>query len=325
MRISTCHTTRYLVTAFAVIALVPVVAFAADGPVGEWNVLVNANGQESPSTLTIVEEGGRYSGTAASDQGVTELSEISYEDGTLSFTIELPEAGISIAFAGTIDGDSLQGRFEIPDMGVELPATGARKGGTSAIVGTWKLMVESQLGNNPRELVVHPDMSGTYGGGSFAHFPISNVKIDGNNVQFDVTLSFQGQDLPCHGTLTLDGNSIGGELDYGMGASTIVGEKADNPIVGSWAMSGNSDIAGPIERTWVFNDDRTGKYTGDIGSFDIANVALKGNAVSFEVTLEAQGQQLPASFEGTLEGGVLSGDLDYGFGSVTMKGTKQAN
>lgn len=325
MRILAYRTMPYLATALAIIALLPAAAFAADGPVGEWNILVHAEDPPSPATLTIVEEDGKYSGTAVSDQGLTELSDISYEDGELSFKIWIEEAGMSIGFTGTIDGDSLEGNFEIPDMGVLLPTTGTRGGGTPAIVGTWKLMVESQLGNNPRDLVVNADKTGTYGGGDFDDFAISNLEIDGDMVQFDVTLSLQGQDFPSHVTLTLDANKIKGKLDYGFGESTIVGEKEVSSIVGTWAMAGESEIAGPIERTWVFNDDMTGKYSGDIGSFDISKVKVDGNVVTFDVTLEAQGQELHAKFRGTLEGGVLSGDLDYGFGTLSMKGEKEAS
>ncbi len=102
---------------------------------------------------------------------------------------------------------------------------------TPPIVGTWKLMVESQLGNNPRHLVVNADLTGTYGGGDFGTFAFKNIKIDGNMVQFDVTLSVQGQELPSHVTLTLDGNKLTGKLDFGQGEASIVGEKEVNTIV----------------------------------------------------------------------------------------------
>jgi len=90
-------------------------------------------------------------------------------------------------------------------------------------------------------------------------------------------------------------------------------------------MEGESEGTGHIERTWVFNDDMTGEYSGDIGSFAITNVKVDGNAVTFDVTLEVQDQELPSTFEGTLENGVLSGVLDYGQGTATMKGEKEAS
>lgn len=316
---------RYLAMALAIAALAPVAAFAADGPVGEWDLVLDVLGEETLATLTIAEKDGEYSGTTESDQGVAELSDIGYEDGELTFTIYIEEAGITVDFTGTIDGDSLEGKFEIPDQGFEMPASGTRGGAVVAIVGTWKLMVESQIGNNPRDLVINADMSGTYGGGDFDDFDISNLTIEGDVVEFDVTLSVQGQDLPSHVTLTLDGNKVKGVLDFGQGEASIVGEKVDNSIVGTWAMAGESDATGPIERTWVFNDDMTGKYTGDIGSFDITNVKVEGKVVTFDVTLEVQGQELPSKFRGTLEGGVLSGDLDFGAGTASMKGEKKAS
>ncbi len=325
MRTPAYRLTRYLTMALAIAILAPGAAFAADGPVGEWDVLIDNQGQETPGTIIIVEKDGEYSGTAESVQGIIELSDISFEGGELTFSADIPDADMTIGFVGTIDGNSLKGIFEIPDMGFEMAVSGTRGGAAVAIVGTWKLMVESQLGNNPRDLVVNADMSGTYGGGDFDDFDISNLTAKGKVVEFDVTLSVQGQDLPSHVTLTLEGNKVTGTLDFGQGEASIVGEKVDNSIVGEWAMAGESDATGPLERTWTFNDDMTGTYAGDIGSFDITNVKVDGNVVTFDVTLEVQGQSLPSSFKGTLEGGVLSGDLDFGAGTASMKGEKKSS
>ncbi len=106
-------------------------------------------------------------------------------------------------------------------------ATGKRAGAAEkpAIVGTWNLMVESQLGNNPRELVIKPDMTGTYGGGDFAAFPISNLKVEGDIVTMDVTLNVQDTELPSKITLKLAGDKVSGTLDYGQGEATIVGKR----------------------------------------------------------------------------------------------------
>ena len=118
-------TILYLIAAIATIGLISTASFAADGVAGEWNIVVDTQGEETPATLTIVEEDGNYSGTLGTDQGELELSEVSFDDSKLSFTVEIPEVGMS-AFMATIEGDSLDGKFEIPDTGMEMITTGTR-------------------------------------------------------------------------------------------------------------------------------------------------------------------------------------------------------
>lgn len=115
----------YLTAAIATIGLIYTASFAADGVAGEWNIVVDAQGEETPATLTIVEEDGNYSGTLGTDQGELELSGVSFDDSNLSFTVEIPEVGMS-AFMATIEDDSLDGKFEIPDTGMEMITTGTR-------------------------------------------------------------------------------------------------------------------------------------------------------------------------------------------------------
>ena len=308
----------------AILALMAIPVVAGASPVGEWDLTIDAQGQPTPVTMTITEEGGELAGLIDSDQGTAELSKVVYDAGALTFILEIVEMGMTMEFEGTINGDAIEGLLLMPDMGMEMATTGTRGGAAPAIVGAWKLMVESQLGNNPRDLVVNDDLSGTYGGGDFDAFDISNLSVEGDAVEFDVTLSVQGQDLPSHVSLTLNGDKVEGELDYGEGTAAIVGARAGGGgLVGTWSMAGESADTGAIERTWTFNDDNTGTYEGDIGSFAISNVVVEGNAVTFDVTLEVQGQELPSTFEGTLDGGVLAGDLNYGAGTATMSGEKK--
>jgi len=314
---------RFWITALVLLGALPAFADGHLAHVGVWNILVDANGVEAPGVLTITHEDGEFGGNSASDQGVVDVSDINFEDGALTFKLVIEEAGITVEFEGTITGNSIKGSYEIPDMGVSLPMTGTRAGSMSAIVGTWNLMVESQLGNNPRTLVINEDMTGTYGGGDFDDFAISNLEIEGNSIEFKVNLSVQGQELPSTVNLTLDGNKVKGTLDFVQGRAQIVGEKAAAAgIVGSWKLTVDSQL-GVNERDLVINDDMTGKYSGDIGSFDVTNVKVDGDAVSFDMTLELQGQSLPATFKGKIDGDSLTGELDVGVGVASVTGKRQ--
>ena len=100
----------------------------APNPVGEWNLKTDAQGQITNFTLTITKEGEVFKGKVASEQyGAQELTDLKYENGTLTYTrnLEIGGQGIAMAFKGKIEGDKLTGAYDL--MGVELPVTGSRK------------------------------------------------------------------------------------------------------------------------------------------------------------------------------------------------------
>ncbi len=97
-------------------------------PVGEWNLKTDAQGQITNFTLTITKVGEALKGKVASEQyGAQELTDLKYENGTLTYTrnLEIGGQGIAMAFKGKIEGDKLTGAYDL--MGVELPVTGSRK------------------------------------------------------------------------------------------------------------------------------------------------------------------------------------------------------
>jgi hypothetical protein len=97
-------------------------------PVGEWNLKTDAQGQVTNFTLTITKEGEAFKGKVASEQyGAQELTDLKYENGTLTYTrnLEIGGQGVAMAFKGKIEGDKLTGAYDL--MGVELPVTGSRK------------------------------------------------------------------------------------------------------------------------------------------------------------------------------------------------------
>ena len=96
-----------------------------------------------------------------------------------------------------------------------------------------------------------------------------------------------------------------------------------NPAVGTWNITVESAL-GTSESVLVINDDQTGNVTvADLGgTLDIQNVALDGQNLSFNVTFDAQGQELPAKFEGTVDGDTISGEFITDLGNGTVTGTR---
>ena len=95
-----------------------------------------------------------------------------------------------------------------------------------------------------------------------------------------------------------------------------------NPLVGTWSIE--IDAQGQtLLQTLTVADDLTGTITMEEAEnpFPITELMVEGNAVSFSVVFSIQGFEIAASFTGTIEGDVLTGeyDSDQGTGAVTGK------
>ncbi len=95
-----------------------------DGIVGAWHVLTEFRGQEMTSKITIAKgEDGSLSGTYLDSRGGTsELEELTFADGTLTFVRKAGQRSIRFEGKladGRIEGHHLMGRQRIPATGVK--------------------------------------------------------------------------------------------------------------------------------------------------------------------------------------------------------------
>ena len=102
----------------------------------------------------------------------------------------------------------------------------------------------------------------------------------------------------------------------GMLGAARLGAQATN-VTGEWAFNVQTDQGGGTP-TISFKQDGeklTGKYAGQLGNADLTGT-VKGNAIHFTFTIDAQGQQAPVTYDGTVEKNTMKGKLDIG-GMVT--------
>jgi len=84
-------------------------------------------------------------------------------------------------------------------------------------------------------------------------------------------------------------------------------------VTGDWALDVQTDQGGGTP-TITFKQDGeklTGKYVGQLGNADLTGT-VKGNAIKFTFTIDAQGQPAPVNYEGTVEKNTMKGKLDIG-------------
>ncbi len=286
---------------------------------GDWSMVMDFQGQDVPGTLTIMEaDGGGLAGKWTADGESTDLRDVKFEGGTLTFvrSVDYQGSEFDINYSGTIDGDSITGAFTTPAG--ELETNGSRGGGDApGLAGNWKLMVDSQLGNNERGLNVAKDMTAVYVAEE-EEFEVEDLEVDGDAVSFSVSLSLQGQDLTLEFDGKLDGDKLNGEfLMDGSSVAEITGTRAGGGgggiTPGVYALTVDSQI-GEFQHKLTVNDDGSMVYDSDGEETTPENVVVDGEDVTFDVSVSADGSAFDLSFEGTFKDGKLEGEylLDGG-------------
>jgi hypothetical protein len=190
--------------------------------VGTWQMKVKMGDRERESTIAIkVDNEGKLSGQWSSDRGTPlEITEVLYERGNLSFTMEgkREDREWKMSFKGTIDRetDTLTGTFT-SNRG-EIEAVGKRAG--TALIGTWILESTSERGTRKQRLRINPDMSALYGS-----VPVKKVNLEGDRVSFKIVMEFGDQTFEMGFEGKLADSKLTGELTSSRGSQKVTGTK----------------------------------------------------------------------------------------------------
>jgi hypothetical protein len=187
--------------------------------VGSWDMTIKAGEREYTGTLTITaDKEGNLSGTWKSPRGEGKVSDVKYQDRTLTYTRVIEREGnrMELAFEGTLGYTSLEGVYK--GDGWEAPATGTRVG--AALIGTWNLNIKSERGDRKQRLRVNSDMSALYGSTL-----IKKVNFDGDKVSFKYVRTFNDQDYETSFEGKIADSKLTGEVKTSRGTSKVTGAK----------------------------------------------------------------------------------------------------
>ncbi len=96
-----------------------------------------------------------------------------------------------------------------------------------------------------------------------------------------------------------------------------------NPLIGMWDVSIDTPV-GVMAATIDIKSDMTGTmFSDDLGAATLDNVMSVDNSVTFQTTIDAQGQMLTLDFTGTVAGDTLAGNFDTDFGAIAVTGVRQ--
>jgi hypothetical protein len=235
-------------------------AAVGNDPTGIWVWSRELEGQMNRSVLKLVNKNGALTGTYRRSGQTVPISNGKFEKDEISFDAEgtFNEQKIRAKFHGKLSENEINGDIDIviEDNSLPLPWRAKRGIDLEDVAGTWKLKLESANGNaiEPTlKLAVDKEtLKGTYTG-RFGEQPTRELKLEGNQLSWQVLADRDGRKFKGVYKAKLDGNSLKGDLEFDLGGNSgtleFTGErqqpKADaGKPVGSIAPTGGNKASG---------------------------------------------------------------------------------
>ncbi|HVR74991.1 MAG TPA: hypothetical protein VMT52_11690, partial [Planctomycetota bacterium] len=214
----------------------PVVMTRSASPAaGKWNVLSKApdGGREYPSTIEIVEEGGKLTGKSASQLGEFSLQALKMDGEKLTFELTLPIGGNDVTFVVTTEfegGNRLLGRWKVKDAEFTgewtaprekapaevaeptKPAEPAKPSADQGLAGKWYALTET-LSEGKTSFQLDLRIEGDQVSGKFtsknSKADIRHGKAHGSKLQLSFTITTEeGADVEVKMEAELDAHQI---------------------------------------------------------------------------------------------------------------------
>ena len=292
------------------------------GLYGDWQVKINYGGGQFDSILSFSRDReGKQTGSWISLMGLSELKDIKYEEGQLSFTWSRRNRDgetSTTSFKGTIKEEKLSGTLS-SDRG-EYKLEGKRSPRASRAVGSWAMTLKMGEREFTSTLIVKADKEGKLTGqwqGRRSKSEITDVQYERGNLSFKRKSTYQDRERESAFEGTVRGDTLSGVMKSERGEIKVEGKLIGAPVIGTWNLEVTSERGTRKQRLSV-NPDMSGLY----GAIPIKKVNLEDDKVSFKIVLEFGERKFEMSFEGKLEDSKLAGELTTSMGSQKVKGTK---
>ncbi|MHC4693797.1 MAG: SAM-dependent methyltransferase [Planctomycetota bacterium] len=289
---------------------------AKKGISGDWQVKIDYKDRQIPSILSFSRnKEGQPAGRWISFWGVSELKDINYEDGGLSFTqiYRFRENESEAKFAGKVKGRKLRGRLS-GDRG-ESKVEGMRLRPMSRAAGNWDMKIKVGEREYTATLIVKQGQDGKLAAdwqSNWGEHKITDVKFKRNKLNFKRASKVQDRQWESSFEGTIKRGALSGTFTSERGEIEAEGTRLGAAVIGKWNLEIKSD-RGTRKQILQINPDLSGMY----GPIAIGKVNLEDSKVGFKTTLEYNERKSEISFAGTLQGNKLSGEL------ITSRGTRQ--
>ena len=292
------------------------------GLYGDWQVKVDFDGRQMDLILSFSRNReGKQIGHWISFRGLSELKDLKYEEGKLSFVrVRQNREGQSTTskFTGTIKDGKLSGTLS-SDRG-KYKLEGKRSDRISRAVGSWEMKLKMGEREFTATLVVMTDKKGKLTAqwqSQRGEHEITDVVYKERKLTFKRKSKIQDRQWESTFEGTVQRNTLSGVIKSERGEIAAEGKRIGASLIGNWNLEVTSERGSRKQRLKV-NPDMSGMY----GSIPIKKVNLEGDKVSFKLVLEFGERKFEMSFEGKLKESKLTGELTTSRGSQKVTGTK---
>ncbi len=198
--------------------------------VGKWEMTTTSGGDMHTSIMKIDGDlTGRYEFPGGEQIPIKKLK---LEGDKVTFVIDMGWGKKSPSeldyfmhhFEGKLDGKTLKGNLRVE--GITKQVIGKKIEAVSAIIGMWEFTGETSRGTRTSTLKIKEDVTGTY---TYRdnETAVTDLKMDGDQVSFKVTMRWQDREYPMEFKGKLDGTTLKGEFTTSRGTREATGKKID--------------------------------------------------------------------------------------------------
>jgi hypothetical protein len=252
---------------------------------------------------------------------VSELKDVKYEEGQLSFSRERRNRQGQVRtskFAGTVKDGKLSGTMSGERGEVKLEGGWSKE--MPSAVGSWEMKLKRGEREFTSTLVISADKEGKLAAewqSRRGEHEVSDVQCEGEKLTFKRKSKMRGREWESTFEGTVKGDTLTGALKTERGEITAEGKRIGVSLIGTWNLEVATERGNRKQRLKVNPD-----MSGMCGAVAIEKVNLEENKVSFKAAAEFGERRFEMSFEGTVEGSKLTGELTTSRGTRKVAGTK---
>lgn len=215
------------VLAFGLTNSVPAADEVKD-PTGTWMWEYDYGQGPIENVLVLKNNDGKLTGYYDNGDAKADIKEGSFKDGkfTAKMDLEMDGQPLKVELGGEVTDDDLEGLITV-DLGGEILEFDweAERGLLAAdVVGTWELKINSPDGQvfTPKLTIAEKEgkLSGTYDSSEAGKFDLEEVEIEDGELEFEVTVEFDGNELGLEFEARVRDDNLDGELEYDLAGQT---------------------------------------------------------------------------------------------------------
>jgi hypothetical protein len=293
---------------------------AAEEITGEWDITMEFEGQKRFATLIISK---KEDGTLAGKWGSSELSNVKFQDGKLTFirTVGPSDRQATMDYEGTLKDGKLM--LTVSSDWGEFTAVGARPKPKLPVLGQWDINFNVGERDVNAKLTISQKQDGAFQGkwDEEGEHVISNVKFQDGKLT--LTRNSKVNDFEFETTYegTVQGDKLIGMLKGEMGEWQANGERVGAALVGVWELTTTSDWGTRTGMMKIYRD-LTGRYETFGGEVPMKNIKLEGDQLTFILEMSFRGETFQMDFKGKLDDKTLKGQLTSDRGTSEIVGKK---